>query len=248
MSDNGPDTPPISHKWQPIEDLPENWRDLCRPDLHAVHRQWVADRKLHQRSKEACMNFQERRLYALWAIETGHRTAIQGRSWGHVQLFLKRAWSPRDSSRASFLPCRSHVADQREALTWSWTSSGPKSRVDGLRTSRNCTKRLTSHQDDTRSGGSVRQYRDRVPVRKGRVEEMPNNRRQPDGTIHSTAHRSRSKARWIGCSLGMKSTSRDVCPEVEAAWLHHRFTQIHPFEDGNGRVARCSHQRSLPQG
>ena len=28
-------------------------------------------------------------------------------------------------------------------------------------------------------------------------------------------------------------------PEVEAAWLHHRFTQIHPFQDGNGRVARC---------
>jgi len=29
-----------------------------------------------------------------------------------------------------------------------------------------------------------------------------------------------------------------VPPEVEAAWLHHRFTQIHPFQDGNGRVAR----------
>lgn len=25
----------------------------------------------------------------------------------------------------------------------------------------------------------------------------------------------------------------------EAAWLHHRFTQIHPFQDGNGRVARA---------
>jgi hypothetical protein len=28
-------------------------------------------------------------------------------------------------------------------------------------------------------------------------------------------------------------------PEVRAAWLHHRFTQIHPFQDGNGRVARA---------
>jgi hypothetical protein len=27
--------------------------------------------------------------------------------------------------------------------------------------------------------------------------------------------------------------------DVEAAWLHHRFTQIHPYEDGNGRVARA---------
>jgi hypothetical protein len=30
-----------------------------------------------------------------------------------------------------------------------------------------------------------------------------------------------------------------VLVEVEAAWLHHRFTQIHPFADGNGRVARA---------
>ena len=28
-------------------------------------------------------------------------------------------------------------------------------------------------------------------------------------------------------------------PEVEAAWLHHRFAQIHPFQDGNGRLARA---------
>ena len=27
--------------------------------------------------------------------------------------------------------------------------------------------------------------------------------------------------------------------EVQAAWLHHRFSQIHPFQDGNGRVARA---------
>ena len=24
-----------------------------------------------------------------------------------------------------------------------------------------------------------------------------------------------------------------------AAWLHHRFAQIHPFPDGNGRVTRA---------
>jgi Fic family protein len=29
-----------------------------------------------------------------------------------------------------------------------------------------------------------------------------------------------------------------VHPVVLSAWLHHRFTQIHPFQDGNGRMAR----------
>lgn len=30
-----------------------------------------------------------------------------------------------------------------------------------------------------------------------------------------------------------------VEPILRESWLHHRFVRIHPFEDGNGRVARC---------
>ena len=33
--------------------------------------------------------------------------------------------------------------------------------------------------------------------------------------------------------------SEGTHPLVRAAWLHHRFISIHPFEDGNGRVARA---------
>jgi Fic family protein len=32
--------------------------------------------------------------------------------------------------------------------------------------------------------------------------------------------------------------SQNVSPIVLAAWLHLSFIQIHPFQDGNGRVAR----------
>lgn len=39
--------------------------------------------------------------------------------------------------------------------------------------------------------------------------------------------------------LTMHLAHEKLAPEVEAAWLHHRFTQIHPFQDGNGRVARA---------
>ena len=36
-----------------------------------------------------------------------------------------------------------------------------------------------------------------------------------------------------------------VRPEIEAAWLHHRFTQIHPFQDGNGRAGACTRYDGL---
>lgn len=39
-------------------------------------------------------------------------------------------------------------------------------------------------------------------------------------------------------AMHRRHQSESVAPEVQAAWLHHRFTQIHPFQDGNGRVAR----------
>ena len=40
-------------------------------------------------------------------------------------------------------------------------------------------------------------------------------------------------------ALHRSHQDKDVAPEVEAAWFHHRFAQIHPFTDGNGRVARA---------
>jgi hypothetical protein len=40
-------------------------------------------------------------------------------------------------------------------------------------------------------------------------------------------------------SLHERHLDQKVSPLVEAAWLHHRFALIHPFTDGNGRVARC---------
>ncbi len=30
----------------------------------------------------------------------------------------------------------------------------------------------------------------------------------------------------------------DLAPELEAAWLHHEFVRIHPFQDGSGRISR----------
>lgn len=40
-------------------------------------------------------------------------------------------------------------------------------------------------------------------------------------------------------NLHLEHSQKGVSPEIEAAWLHHCFAQIHPFQDGNGRVARA---------
>lgn len=39
--------------------------------------------------------------------------------------------------------------------------------------------------------------------------------------------------------LAAYEETEDAHPVVRAAWLHHHFVRIHPFQDGNGRVARA---------
>src|SRR5207237_7292696 len=65
-----------------------------------------------------------------------------------------------------------------------------------------------------------------------------NNPTRPDGHIHEYCPPLHVAAQ-MDLLIGMHEQHSGVPPEIESAWLHHRFTQIHPFQDGNGRVARA---------
>ena len=78
-----------------------------------------------------------------------------------------------------------------------------------------------------------------VLVRRGRFKNQSNYPLRQDGRIHQYCpfHLVDEE---IDRLLKLTETYLDqgVAQEVLAAWLHHRFVQIHPFHDGNGRVAR----------
>jgi hypothetical protein len=77
-------------------------------------------------------------------------------------------------------------------------------------------------------------------LEKGQYKAVPNSPTGRDGSLHQYCppeHVASEMDELIRMHLDHES--RKVPPEVAAAWLHHRFTQIHPFSDGNGRVARA---------
>jgi fido (protein-threonine AMPylation protein) len=77
-------------------------------------------------------------------------------------------------------------------------------------------------------------------IHKGQYKALSNNPTRPDGTVHEYCppeHVAAEMDRMV--ALHQTHNDRGVPVEVEAAWLHHVFAQIHPFEDGNGRVARA---------
>lgn len=75
---------------------------------------------------------------------------------------------------------------------------------------------------------------------KGEFKKQPNNPKRPDGTIHEYCPPEHVESELDKLlKLYGKYDSADCHPLLLAAWLHHRFEQIHPFQDGNGRVGRA---------
>jgi Fic family protein len=78
-----------------------------------------------------------------------------------------------------------------------------------------------------------------VTLKKGEYKSLPNNPRRPDGEVHIYCPPERTKEEMEALIRMYREADATHSPEVKSAWLHHRFTQIHPFQDGNGRVARA---------
>jgi Fic family protein len=78
-----------------------------------------------------------------------------------------------------------------------------------------------------------------IELLKGVYKKHPNNPKRPDGEIFEYCPPEFVQDEMSNLVLWYRESEQKVFPEVSAAWLHHRFTQIHPFQDGNGRVARA---------
>lgn len=79
--------------------------------------------------------------------------------------------------------------------------------------------------------------RSQRPLIKGKYKEHPNNPRRPDGGLHEYCPPIHVESEMDNL-LKWHNDYRNEDPIIVAAWLHHRFTQIHPYQDGNGRLAR----------
>ena len=97
---------------------------------------------------------------------------------------------------------------------------------------------LTRHQDSA-AGIDTFGNRVEIPLRKGQWKIRPNNPRRQDGFVHEYCPPEQVQTemdRFLDFHEG--HAELDLAPELEAAWLHHEFVRIHPFQDGNGRISR----------
>lgn len=75
---------------------------------------------------------------------------------------------------------------------------------------------------------------------KGQYKTQPNHVRLKDGSFHAYAPVDRVPMEMHRLIEQLRSPEFEAAhPVLQASWVHYAFVAIHPFADGNGRVARA---------
>ncbi|MCC5877496.1 MAG: Fic family protein [Candidatus Sumerlaeia bacterium] len=182
------------------------------------------------------------RLARRWSIETGVIEGVYRIERGITELLIDRgieaALIPHGSTDRPAADVVKILKDHQDALEglFAFISDQRDLSVSYIR---ELHQQLCASQD-TVVGMDPQGNRVEKKLRKGDWKKMPNNPHRQDGSVHEYCppeHVNSEIENMV--ALHHQHLKDGVSPEVEAAWLHHRFTQIHPFEDGNGRVARA---------
>jgi hypothetical protein len=228
----------FEHRWSPIEDLPGDWKPLASTDLPALSRVW-AEQKDALGKSGALTEFKEK-LAREWAVETGLIERLYSFEHGVTITLIEQGI---DAALIPHAPgqdperVRRMILDQRGALDQLFVFVEGARRL-GTSYIKELHALITRHQDTTLKIDSLGNAVE-AALLKGAYKTQPNSPQLPDGSIHEYCppeHVDAEMEKLV--ALHEDHEQRKVPPEVEAAWLHHRFTQIHPFEDGNGRIAR----------
>ncbi len=99
-------------------------------------------------------------------------------------------------------------------------------------------ERLTAGQDTYRVLTAVG-WQDQ-PLPHGQYKTQPNNVLQPDGTRHEYAPDADTPAEMSRLVEQLRGDRfAQAHPVLQAAYAHHALTVVHPFADGNSRMARA---------
>ena len=227
----------MCREWTHITDYEVPPAGLEDKELRALSGVWI-EQKATLRESAGSTGFMER-IKREWAIETGLIERLYTLDRGITQLLIERGID------AALIPHRAAnnpdqvaamILDQRDAVEsiFAFVQSDRIISTSYIKELHSLFTRNQPYAEGRDHLGNQVQ----VPLLRGDYKTQPNDPTRPDGTTHSYCPPEHVAAE-MDKLIEWHAAHTDVAPEVEAAWLHHRFAQIHPFQDGNGRVARA---------
>lgn len=226
--------------WTWITDLPDEYHSLANEELPSLASVW-AEQANSLKESAATKEFNER-LRREWAIETGILEKLYQIDRGITQLLIEQGLDssliPHGSTDKDPREVMNIVKDHHDAIDglYDFVSNSRDLTTSFVRELHSC---ITKHQPKVTAidqlGNEVL-----VDLLRGTWKEQSNNPTRPDGELHFYCPPEHVQSEMDSLlSRHTEHIKKQIPPEIAAAWLHHKFTQIHPFQDGNGRVARA---------
>lgn len=227
--------------WQPITNLPDNWQTMIEKHrgLHELVKVW-GEQRVRLENTQSYVQFMGK-LRRKIAIETGVIERLYTIDRGITYLLIEHGIDvsliPHGTTDKPAQEVVRIIRDHEEAIEQVFHFVGAQR---NLSTSfiKQLHQLLTRNQEFTDGKDQFGNWGQFSLIR-GDWKKHPNNPQRRDGTLHEYCPPEHVSAQMdMLITWHLEHIETGISPEVEAAWLHHRFTQIHPFQDGNGQVAR----------
>ncbi len=228
------------YKWKPIEPLSDAEKGIDLAAMRPLYENWRASKKGLQESSQAQLTDFNRRLIRRLSVETGILERLYDIDRGTTEALVAHGFAEDLVSHSSTNIEPSKLIDilrDQEAAVQLVIDCVAKHRPLSKGVLHELHIILTRHQDTT---PAVDQFGNRreIPLLKGKFKEQANNPQRRDGSLHQYCPPIHVDSE-VDNLLGWLPNYANDDPIIVAAWLHHRFTQIHPYQDGNGRIARA---------
>jgi len=227
--------------YQRITPFPEDAQQMASTELKALATVWLERREELQETGI----FQDflKKMQREWAIETGIIERLYTWDRGVTEVLIEQGIDASVIAHQSGMQrdeadqVQHIIQDQLEIVEGLFAFvKGEQPLTEHF--IRGLQAQFTAHQHYTEAMTPDGQIT-RVQILRGKYKKLPNNPRRNDGTIHHYCPPERVEEEMPRLVEWYREQEGRLAPEVRAAWLHHRFTQVHPFQDGNGRVARA---------
>ncbi len=217
------------YRWVPIQPLMDRERSIDLAAIRPLYVSWRAARDRLKSSSPANLKLFNTRLVRRLSVETGILERLYDLDRGTTEALVAQGFVEDLVTRSStdIEPSRliDILRDQEAAVQLVMdcvANNRPltKSVVHALHAT------LTQHQDTTLA---IDQFGHRleIPLLKGKFKEQPNNPKRPDGSMHEYCPPIQVDSETERLLAWLEEYGADD-PIIVAAWLHHRFTQIHP--------------------
>ncbi len=228
------------HQWRPIKDIPPQLLKSLSLGVEEIRQIWQ-NRRAATRTAELTELLRQQ-VNRRWAIETGVLEDLYKISRGATESLILHGLNPSlvSPDETNLNPDRTValIQDHVDALDVIFSAvKGERPLTEGFIKELHAS--LVRNQK-TYVGRDARGELFEVPLEGGVYKTQPNSVKRADGLDHEYCppiHVPSEMDQLVKMHLAHRDAG--VPPAIQAAWLHHRFTQIHPFPDGNGRVARA---------